>query len=231
MRYGNSISIYKPSDSTVFIRILIVLCVLVLPVLAWLSAVPEPWNYLASDVPQGQLLYVFSKLAGLVAISLLTLQLSLILARKSLLNLVPGMFSWTFHYRLGIVTALTVLIHVGLFVSAASLRAGSLNLQLLLPNWHGFYNSMVSIGVLALFLVVVLVLLGVLLKRGLAVNKLYHQRIALLSVVLVFVHSYAIGSETHLPLVRLFYGTLAVALLFSVLSSLHSWRQRSIKSP
>lgn len=200
--------------------LVLVLFAAVLPFTVWLAAVPEPWTYLEPGVPPGQILYVISKLAGLIAIALFTLQIVLTLIRHRKFKILRGLAKYSLHYWLGIITFITILIHIGLFALAASVRAESWMVQLLLPNWHGFYNSMVSLGVIAFYLSCVLVLLGLLLKFALLRKNGVHKLLATICGGLIFVHSFAIGSETHEPAVRFFYLLLALMMALGVVSKL-----------
>lgn len=194
------------------------------PALLWLAAVGNPLDYLGASVPDGQLLYVLSKLSGLCAVALLALQLSLTLLRATR----PGRsflhWSSTAHARLGAAVLLASALHVVAFVSAASLRSGHLAGHLLLPRWRsGFYDAMVSVGVIALALLLVAAGLGAFARRrrrsslvGPRAARHTHRVLVLVLVPLVLAHSYAIGSETDTLPGRLFYTLVAIVVIIGI---------------
>jgi len=195
----------------------LVLAVL-LPTLLWLSVVGDPRLYVDPSVPSGQLAYVLSKLAGLCALGLFALQLTLMVLRGTALEPAAGRWGKPAHRRLGLSVVALIVAHVALFIAAASLRSDHLATHLLLPRFEsGFYDAMVSLGVLALYVVLVLVFAGALAWRRAGRQSRprgAHRLLALASVPLIAFHSYAIGSETSTLPVMAFYALLgAVALV------------------
>lgn len=191
---------------------------LVMPFLLWISAVGDPRLYLDASVPAGQLTYVLSKLAGLLAVGLFTLQLFLMIFRKSVIG--PYLRQWdtASHRVLGVGAFAMILLHVVLFVAGASMRSGHLTWHLLLPSFgSGYYNAMVSLGVIALYLAFCLVFLGFLSsmrsKRRGAKWRYFHRAIAFAIVPLAIVHSYSIGSETNSLWVYIFYSIFLCIML------------------
>ena len=198
---------------------------ILLPTLLWLSVVGDPRLYLDPSVPPGQLAYVLSKLAGLCAAGLFALQLTLMVLRGTRFGPVVRRWGIRAHQRLGLAVVLVIVAHVVLFVAAASLRSEHLAARLLLPRWgSGFYDAMVSVGVLAFYLVVVVVAAGALSRRRDGTRGRFrraHRALALASVPLVVVHSYAIGSETASVPVMAFYALFGAVALAGV------WRATS----
>jgi len=185
--------------------------VLSAPVIVWLVSVGDPSAYLAHDLPPGQALYIFSKLSGLLALFFLWGQCLLALAHRApILRELPAV-GITTHRRLGLLTFTTALTHVVLFVLAASLRAGSPAWNLLIPNFtHGYYNSFVSLGVIAIWLLLLGVWAGWRTSRGHAAWKKVHRTWPIV-FGLVLLHALAIGSESR-------YGAMRYVLLLVVTS-------------
>jgi len=182
------------------------------PVFLWLRATGDPRWYVGDDVPPGQLLYVLAKLGGLVAMTLFIVQLSLMVLRVAGVRAVRGWWSARAHRLLGASVVMAVLLHAGLFTSAASLRSGHIAWHPLMLNWSsGFYDRMVSLGVIALVAMVMLALLGHRVGRGTGRVRALHRLLALLCAPLALAHSFAIGSETGTPIMTLFYLALTLA--------------------
>lgn len=204
---------------------------LIVPLALWLSSTGNVLEYLEDGVPAGQLLYILSKLAGLLAISLLTLQVSLMTLRRfaSSERVAVLQFRWSTirHTVLGCITILCAAIHAGLFFLAASARSEHWTWHLLLPRFqNGFYDAMVSLGAIALYGVVIVGFLGWHSRRYRAYRPL-HQFTVSLCALLVVIHSYAIGSETHTLALRLYYVVLLMILVGSAVSLIRTNGQRT----
>lgn len=198
------------------VLVLYILAFVILPLILWLFSVGNVFDYLEDGVPVGQLLYILSKLAGLLAISLLTLQISLMSFRRLPLAL-RGLKSrprWNIerHGILGTVTIICAVVHAGLFILAASARSDHWVWHLLAPRFQsGFYDAMVSLGVIAIYLLVIVGILGWYSRRR-AYLRPIHQVVVVLSTALIIIHSFAIGSETHTLPLRLYYVALLAIL-------------------
>lgn len=181
--------------------------VLSAPLIVWLVSVKNPVAYLVSDVPPGQALYIVSKLAGLFALCTFWGQCILALAsRTPVLREFPSVRLRT-HKRIGLLTLALVLTHVALFVVAASLRAGAPAWNLLWPNFsHGYYSSFVSLGLIAVWLLLLGIYGGWRLSKGDRAWKKVHM-VWFGVFLLVFLHAYMIGSESR-------YGAMRYVLLF-----------------
>lgn len=181
--------------------------VLCAPLIVWLISVKNPVAYFTNDVPPGQAVYVVSKLAGLLALSTFWGQCMLALAgRAPVLREFPTVRLGT-HKVLGFLTIALVLTHVLLFFGAASLRGGAPAWNLLWPNFsHGYYSSMVSLGLIALWLLLLGVYAGWRTAKGDRAWKKVHM-VWFGVFLLIFTHAYAIGSESR-------YGAMRYVLLF-----------------
>ena len=184
-------------------------CVLVVP----FQILESPIDYFFYNVPSGQFLYVCSKIAGFSAILLFGLQLTLGLLGLKIKR--PKL-----HKFLGIALLLMVMLHVFMFIGAVSLRSGQLSLGLLIPTFSkGFYPLMVSLGTLAFWGIVAVVMAGFLYRnKGFGLAKFIH-RCSILLFFLVSLHALQIGSESHNGM--LFY--LYIIEFLAVFSAL-CWR-------
>lgn len=201
---------------------------LILPVIVWTISVGNVLDYLDSAVPDGQLVYILSKLAGLLALSLLTLQISLMAARHAGVTVSAfapaGAWRASHHRMLGVLTILCASLHIGLFVAAASLRSDHVTWHLLLPRFaNGFYDAMVSLGALGFYALCVAGLIGVYVRRSSMTLPAHKLLVSILSL-LVVIHSYAIGSESNTTLMRIYYLILIAILTMSVVSFLRGGR-------
>jgi len=189
------------------IAYLTIAAVLFAPLIVWLISVKNPVAYLIKDVPPGQALYIVSKLAGLFALCAFWGQCILALAaRAPVLREFPTVRQHQ-HKVIGLLTLVLVLTHISLFFVAASLRGGAPAWTLLWPNFsHGYYNAMVSLGLIAVWLLLLGVYAGWRTARGSRAWKKVHM-IWFAVFLLVFIHAYAIGSESR-------YGAMRYVLLF-----------------
>jgi hypothetical protein len=192
------------------------------PLFVWSVTVPDPWRYLRIEaLPAGQALYVVAKLLGLCALCLFWLQCVLALARTLPAHWDLPRSDRRLHIRLGVVTVLLILLHVGLFVVAASLRTGHIAWDLLMPSvGHGYYRTSVGLGAVALWLCLLAVFAGRRVARG---HRRWTSVHGLWPLVfgLVFVHAIAIGTESRYGAMRYVVLSLATSLTVAAL-----WRGR-----
>jgi len=186
--------------------------IIAIPITLWLYSVGNPTDYLDAHVPRGQLLYILSKLAGLIGLSLIALQIVLVYTRNHPWFRFIG---WTrvMHRALGISLFAMVSLHVGLFIAAASLRSGKLALGPLSLRFNqGFYDQMVSLGAIAYFLLLVVVTAGVFIDKYRQYYSLHriHGIIVLVLTCIATVHSFSIGSETKSVPMFIFYALLSL---------------------
>jgi len=150
------------------------------------------------DVPKppGQVYYELSKLVGLMAFWLMLLQLMTGLLGHT--QLVSSYWSQNKHKALGILTVAMIIAHIGLFVTAVSLRTGHISLGLLIPSFsQGYYKLMLAFGVMAFWLLTIVVLSGAMrTKKTHPFWRLAHK-LTLVIYVFVLLHSLSIGSETR----------------------------------
>lgn len=176
-----------------------------------LQIIGNPSVYFQYDIPKGQFLYVLSKTSGFCAVFLLGIQI------------VAGVFSRKLrlaktHRLLGTVVFLMVCAHAVLFVTAVSMRSGHFVSGLLMPDFsNGFYNAMVSLGVLGFWGVVLLVLSGALRLKAKRIGALLHK-LAVPVFFLAGFHALQIGTETRNSPLRILLAieglVVAIALAF-----------------
>lgn len=171
---------------------------IVLPVLLWLTELRGPLDHLRGNVPPGQSLYVLSKLAGLVALSLVTLQVALVVSTR--LAVIASRLRARvrrLHPILGLFAALAIAGHVLLFAAAATVRAGHTAWSVVGFSFSaGSYEAGRSLGAIGFWTVVVTILAGIMLARHR--NHEWLRRLHVLTAGAVFAgagHAIWIGSE------------------------------------
>ena len=190
--------------------VLVMFLLAVPPGIWWSSGGGAIWHY-GFSMPDGQVLYLFSKLAGLYAFVLLCIQILGGLGRAGLLPVRPvPHFSARGHRTLGLGTVFMVLLHVGLFVGAVSMRKGHFAYGLLLPDFFGgHYKFMVSLGWLGGLLLLGVVVSGFV--RAMRTGGSSVHQLALLALALVVIHAQQIGSEVGGGM--LYYLSVAMGVL------------------
>ncbi|EEF22738.1 conserved hypothetical protein [Ricinus communis] len=179
---------------------------LAVPALVWVVAVGDLWSYFSHNVPKGQILYLFSKLCGIYALYLMAAQVIVgIQGRQSSL--------FRYHYRLGVATASAVISHLTLYIVAASLRTGHATWDNFMPAFNqGFYKGAVSYGIVGAYLMAVVVCSGLAFRR-LGAPSRYVHRLAYVVIVLGWLHSFLIGTETRSAILLTYYGCLMAGIV------------------
>lgn len=170
--------------------------VLFIPAVQWLVSVTDPVLLLESQLPPGQWPYLFSKLVAQYAFLLLTIQLALGLSLANSSNQF-GIHHVNLHRNIGLCVLLAVFSHACFFIGGVWLRSGHFPLAVITIQFDkGYYNTFVSIGIIAACMLICITILGVARKR---IPKLfrYLHRLAWLVWGLGFWHSIAIGTETN----------------------------------
>ncbi len=200
------------------------------PGLVFLRSTGDLGLYFREAVPPGQFLYVLAKLAGLYAIALIWLQLVLGALRPWLESHFSSRAVLRLHVRLGPLALLLILTHALLFAAAVSLRSETgLPWALFVPQLTGpFYPRMVSLGVLALLLVLIAAVAATLRQWPafrVVWRKLHFLNYAVFGLALL--HSFSIGSETRTqPLAMLYGGMLVTAAVAPLAAAGARWRRR-----
>lgn len=208
-----TVAIARPTSPIRWPLRAIVAILLTVPAIVWLINLGEPLAYLSHRVPTGQILYIFSKLFALYALAFMTTQVFLgIQGRRSDL--------FRFHPTVGALTAIFVLLHLAAYIIAATLRSKHSALDVLIPTFNkGFLKLSVSLGVIAVYLLIAVMISGfLLLKRKRAFRFLHWLAYAV--VMLGFLHSFFIGSETRQPVVAGYYAILLAAVFAALLKKI-----------
>lgn len=193
---------------------------LVIPLFSWLSSEGNILDYFIYTVPQGQFLYVISKLLGLYGLTFLWLHMSYALLRHSFFNVYLVPWSIKRHRNTAIFALVLIVLHLGLFVMAVSLRKELVSFDLLIPNFsHGYYKSLLSFGAIGFWLILFVALTG----RLLALTKKnewtlrWLHRLSFVCFTLVYFHGLGVGSETKSGILFLFYLFMGGSLLVFIL--------------
>lgn len=204
----------------------VIAIVLVAPMAVWWNSVGDPSVYFTRDLPPGQGLYAFAKLAGLLGLAFFWAQALLGMApHVPLFRGVPAI-SRRGHIRLGLVTAVLVATHVALFVIGSSLRKKTVAWDLLLPNLdHGFYFQSITLGAFALYLLVLALVAGWRVHRGARGWKPLHMLWGAV-FVLALTHSLAIGSESRTGVLGYVFFFIGSSLGLIALTHATIWLRR-----
>lgn len=210
-------------NATTWITYGLIAVVLVAPVAAWWWSVGNPSIYFTHDLPAGQGLYAFAKLAGLLGFALLWVQALLGMAPRVPLFRGLPVISRSAHIGLGCGAAMLIVAHVGLFVAGSSLRKKTVAWELLLPNLdHGYYFQMITLGAVALYLLVIALFAGWRLRRGHRRWKAVHMLWPAI-FALALVHSITIGSESRYGVLVYVFFFMGSSLALIVLARTATW--------
>lgn len=173
-------------------------------------------DILRSSAPEGQLSYLGSRLIGLYAFIILCWQ-AMGALRDKIKSAQPTTRHIKRHILMGSSMVVLILLHSGLFINAVSVRSGHLSLHLLIPDFtNGYYNTAVSLGVLALVFTLIAVTAGLLRKRIKTQWKIGHA-LMFIVLVLVFFHAWMIGTDVQSPkLLPLFLLAAGCVLVLAV---------------
>jgi predicted ferric reductase len=173
------------------------------------------------QAPDGQGMYILSKLMGIICLVLLWWQV--VTALLSRTGIVPPAFTAgkCSHIIIGTALTISILMHAGLFMSAVANRTGHLSLTNLVPALtNGYYDAARSLGVIALLLVVLAISMSTFGRRYVRLWRVWHL-LVVIAMVLVLMHAYAIGSEIQsLRFQPVFWGivaTFAVAVVIRIM--------------
>ncbi len=194
---------------------------IVIPFVSWADLKGNLIDYFIYIIPEGQLLYVVSKLLGLYSIAFLWLHISYALLRKSVFNNFIVPWSIKQHHNTAAFAIVLMIVHIVLFFIAVSLRNQAIAVDLLLPSFtNGYYKSLLSFGVIAFWLILCVVITGIFLSfvnQYRSVNIWLH-RLSLVSFILIYFHGLGVGSETKSGVLYWFYlfmgGSLIIFLLY-----------------
>lgn len=191
-------------------------------VAVWLWQLAPLSPYLRGEVPPGQAAYMSMRGLGLMSLLLLWSQLMLGLLSSVFKNAGEGAALIDFHKKIGLFAFGVVVSHPLFFLWGVFQRTAHFKSDNLLPIFNkGFYQSSISLGVLALYVLTAGFLAGVCSwrrgrsRRG---SWLTIHRINGAAFALAAVHSLLIGSETRF-LATVLIVSLAAASLCVVLGA------------
>lgn len=213
----------KKTDDFMLIPLLFIF--FLLPGTIWFQQTGNVSLYFTNAVPDGQLLYILSKLLGLYAFFFLMMQVLLSLSCR--LQLLQISWMGKLHKVTGSMVFLLALTHWFLFFLAVSFRQDSLAWGLLLPNLSDFYHTHLSFGLIGLWLLLAVVMAGMLrLIRKSAYAPMIH-RAYYLSIGLIYVHVLAIGTESQSTAgLVLYLGLGMVFILLLLAASMKQYKMR-----
>lgn len=189
------------------------LALLFAPLLTWWSTVGPVSDYFAYSVPDGQRLYLLSKLIGLYAVIGFWLQASYGLLGAVWRRRLGIEWGLGFHRGLGLSVLAFAMAHAGLFIAASAARTNHFPVQFLLISFDlGFYRSMIAIGLIAL-LATALAVTAALARLRLGRCFRYAHWLALPAFLLAVFHSWRIGSETRSSPMSLVYLLMLLSLV------------------
>ena len=192
---------------------LLLLALFLVPGATYFHMLGDITVYFNYTVPDGQLLYILSKLIGLYAFFLLWVQILYGILHTQLF---PTFMLGTtrFHQNMGVVIVMLLALHIVLFVTAVSVRNGYFAYQLLLPNFNGYYFKMVSLGIFGGLMISVAVIIAWFRRKIKKHWRAFHW-LVLLAFIMIFFHSYLIGSETRTGLMPYLYGFMLSTMLLA----------------
>jgi len=214
--------------NTVKIANSIIILIMAVCLFVWIRHTDNPAVLFDANLPAGQRFYLISKLSALLALASLILQISFMLfSRYAPARWIAG---WSFrtHQWLGMCTFVLIFVHSASFVAAASFRGGSMAWALLLPNFHsGLYNAAVSLGLIAFYSSMVLVLLGFFARGKKNKFNKAHRWLVWPILLFVLIHSIAIGSESKTLEMIVIYGLALGVLAYLIYKKQHRKKANS----
>ena len=213
------------------IKLLVWSIIIVLPILIWLenSAVLHDLRYGAAF---SQLLYALSKLTALYAIIALWLQLVITLNKTTSLKSFLPVRLYQSHRVLGWLAFGLTSLHITLFVTAVSIRKQTLTINLLGLDFSDYYHTGISIGAIAfwsMLIGVASIAASYYWLKSRVRNLVLLHRLVILAVILAFVHSYMIGTETrqgfYLYYYHFLFATISLSLVLRFKSSVLRFKE------
>ncbi|QUJ69259.1 hypothetical protein KDD30_21005 (plasmid) [Photobacterium sp. GJ3] len=192
---------------------LILILLVLLPIIVWGKNTGNPLLYVTDWVPVGQGYYVLSKLAALISLLLFGVQ--------ALIGLFTIKFSFAtkqrVHRWVGASVLLMVLLHVSGFIAATSLRSGHFTGHFLLPDIDDYYHARITVGLVALILILSAVFARIWLSGAL---QKWGHRFAIPAFYLAAWHALTIGTESRHPIIQMLLIVLMVLIGIGILRRL-----------
>lgn len=202
------------------LTVVLTLFSLIAPLYIWLQTAGSLQDYWTMQLPPGQVFFIFSKLFALYALQFLWLQFVLALLKLDKRSSMPH----SVHTVLGSLTVISILTHIGLFITAVAIRAEHFPVALLLPRFtSGFYNTAVSLGLIGIWMILIAFVAGMMVRHltrymnasRSAVLRWLH-RLVYLALLCSVLHGFLIGSETRLEISQFIFAMMGLILLTSL---------------
>lgn len=180
------------------------------PLLIWIEQTGSLSFYLTENVPDGQLVYVFSKLAGLYLVFFLWAQIFVSL--KSRLSGKNAKHA-RLHMFFGVAILVLASSHILLFFSAVTIRQESAAWGVFWPTFKDYYHSYLMVGLFAFVALCSTVFIGKLRATKPYNSLLVHaHKLYFGAIVLGYIHAIAIGTEFQSTWGAFYYSALAISL-------------------
>ncbi|MES9905269.1 MAG: hypothetical protein ABW168_21665 [Sedimenticola sp.] len=193
---------------------LLIACLLVvflIPGFIWYGQTGDLSVYFSESAPDGQFLYVLSKLVGMYALLLISWQIIItLLTRLGIMH-----FQWrgATHRLFGVFVVVLALTHLLLFFTAVSLRQDAPALGMFLPNFKDFYHTHLTFGLLGLWVLFAVLASGLdRYRKNTSHSRLLHKGYWV-SIALVYFHALAVGTESQSKVGLIFYSALGILVL------------------
>ena len=193
-----------------FLLPIFTLCLLV-PVALWLAQTSDLRIYFMYETPDGQLPYVLSKLAGMMALVCIAWQF--ILGQLRGLGWSDVTMISQNNRRIGLATLAFAVSHLGLFFTAVTLRQDHPAWPLLLPNFKDFYHIYLTLGWFGLCCLLCVFFIGVLRIKNRFAKSVILPKLYWAALVLVTLHAFTVGSDAQLSAGMAFYSGLALVVV------------------
>jgi hypothetical protein len=199
-----------PSSAGRIFVVALVSTMMVLPGVQWLMNSASAIS--VAELPDGQLIYLLSKLAGLYAIAFASVQIAYGLAGAHGRRTLDLDFGVGLHRALGLTVLGLAFAHAALFVWCVSVRTQHFASHYAFPIFgEGYYVERISLGWYALVAIAVAVVVALLRTRIGNAWRIIHW-LAVPAGVAIAVHSLSIGTETRMPLMQIAYSAMAMLL-------------------
>lgn len=201
--------------------------VFIVPIFIWRQQTGDLSIYFDGTAPPGQLPYIFSKLMGMLALTIIAVQV--IISLCQFLQIITVWWLGRTHLWFGVAVVIFSLSHLLLFFTAVTLRQESVAVSLFFPDFRDFYHTHLSFGLLGLWLLIVVAVIGRLRKKQRFFWLAKYHRIYWVAIVLIYFHALAVGSESQSPAGLLFYASLGSLMAILGLWSLaRSFKVRQV---
>ena len=200
-------------------KIVLLLFLLAMPGVIWYRQTGDLSFYFSQQVPDGQFLYVLSKLAGLYALVFIAWQIIATLSTRVIT--LPVVNRRSQHRWIGSLVIILAVAHLLLFFAAVSLRQDAPAMGLFLPSFKDYYHTRLAFGLFALWALFLVAIAGLArLRGGDKISRWLHKSYWV-AISLVYLHALAVGTETQSIAGIVFYSLLGIVMLLLLMLSLY----------